>query len=146
MHEHTDIDQPNGSADLSRINGTPGPHGEPDLEPGLQALCAASAPPELELDLQALCAASAPGVFAICETGDPLDDTVDFGDPGSQETGDTEDGRQPPRILAWGLDFGERAILTGCDGNYVARLSSPGAAQRRLYRHSDTRLIRFRTA
>jgi hypothetical protein len=44
------------------------------------------------------------------------------------------------------LDFGENAVLTGCDGNYVARLSSPAAAQRRLYRHCDTQLIRFRTA
>jgi hypothetical protein len=52
MHEHGDMNQPNGSADLFRSNGTARSHGEP------------------EPDLHALCAASAPGVFAICEVDD----------------------------------------------------------------------------
>jgi hypothetical protein len=129
MQEHRGTNEPNGNADLSRINGTARSHGEPQLDPVLHALCAASAP----------------GVFAICETGGPLGDTLDYGDPGSLEADDTGDGPRPPRILAWGLDFGENAVLTGCDGKFVARLSSPARAQR-LYRQYDTRLITFRTA
>jgi hypothetical protein len=122
--------QPNGSADLPRINGTARSHGEPESDPGLHALCAASVPE----------------VFAICEAGDLGDGTLDYSDPGSLAADGTGDGPRPPRILAWGLDFGEKAVLTGCDGNYTARFSSPAQAQRRLYRYHDTRLIRFHTA
>jgi hypothetical protein len=110
------MNQPNGNADLSRINGTARSHGERDP------------------DLHALCAASAPEVFAICEVDDLGDDTLDYSDSGRQETSDADDGPRPPHILAWGLDFGENAVLTGCDGEHMARLSSPAQAQRSLYR------------